>query len=334
MAKEMEFDLLNLQGNIVSKDLSNYTSMLYAPAKFGKTTFAVNMFGQKGLILAWEIGYKGIKGAMAVPMRRWSDCAKITRQLKDEKVKEKFNVLIIDTMDLMYEAALAQILAINNVDSINKIGFGQGYTQLDNLIKNQLLEWQRLGYSIFVISHSINREEEVMMADGTKETIEKYVPTLNKRCFNLVNKFVDNIFFGNILMDNEGKEQRVLFTRETINYKAGSRFKYLPDRLPLDSDKVNEAIEEALRKEDDSEVEVENVQMFVENEKTFEEVKEELTTYVMNKFYPNDKMNEVTKIVESVLGIGCTVNDATEMQKDALEMILVKLMDRAEELGL
>ena len=86
--------------------------------------------------------------------------------------------------------------------------------------------------------------------------------------------------------------------------------------------------------EDDSEVEVENVQMFVENEKTFEEVKEELTTYVMAKFYPNDKMNEVTKVVESVLGIGCTVNDATEMQKDALEMILIKLMDRAEELGL
>ena len=248
----MKSDLIKV---VQSKDLSNYTSMLYAPAKFGKTTFAVNMFGQKGLILAWEIGYKGIKGAMAVPMRRWSDCSKLTRQLKDEKVKDKFNVLIIDTMDLMYEAALAQILAINNVDSINKIGFGQGYTQLDNLIKNQLLEWQRLGYSIFVISHSINREEEVMMADGTIETIEKYVPTLNKRCFNLVNKFVDNIFFGNILIDNEGKEQRTLFTRETINYKAGSRFKYLPDRLPLDSDKVNEAIEEALRKEDDSEIE-------------------------------------------------------------------------------
>ena len=80
------------------------------------------------------------------------------------------------------------------MDSINKIGFGQGYTQLDNLIRDQLLEWTRLGYSLFFISHSTNKEEEIELADGTKETIERYVPTLNKRCFNLVNKFVDNIF--------------------------------------------------------------------------------------------------------------------------------------------
>ena len=334
MARENEFDLLNLEGNVVSKDLSNYTTMLYAPAKLGKTTFAVNMFKEKGLILGWEIGYKGIKGAMAIPMKKWSDCAKVTRQLKDEKVKERFNVLIIDTMDLMYDAGLKHILAINGVDSINKIGFGQGYTQLDNLIRDQLLEWQRLGYGLFFISHSINREEEVMLADGTKEVVDKYIPTLNKRCFNVINKFVDNIWFANLLLDNEGKEQRVLFTRETINYKAGSRFAYLPERLPLNPEKVNEALEEALRKEDGSDIETVDTPMFEENERSFDEIKEELTNLVMDKFYPNEKMGEVTKIVESILGIGCTVNDATEMQKDALETILFKLMDRADELGL
>ena len=151
MAIDFEMDIFNLEGNIVSKDLSNYTSILYAPAKFGKTSFAVNMF-PKHLILGWEIGWKGIKGAKAVPMRKWSDCAKLTRQLKDERAKAMYDVLIIDTMDLMYEAALKHILAINGVDSINKIGFGQGYTQLDNLIRDQLLEWTRLGYSLFFIS--------------------------------------------------------------------------------------------------------------------------------------------------------------------------------------
>lgn len=328
------FDLLNLEGNVVSKDLSNYTSMLYAPSKFGKTTFAVDMFGQKGLILGWEIGWKGIKGAMAIPMRKWSDCAKLTRQLKDEKVKEKFDVLIIDTMDIMYDCALKHILAINGVDSINKIGFGQGYTQLDNLIKDQLLEWQRLGYSLFFISHSINREEEVVLVDGTKETIEKYIPTLNKRCFNVVNKFVDNIFFGNILLDEERKEKRVLFTRETVNYKAGTRFAYLPSMLPLNAKVVKEEIEKALLKEDDTIEDVENIQMFDNSSRSFDDIKEELTNLVMDKFYPNDRMNEVTEIVESVLGIGSTVNDATESQKDALETILYKLQDKADELGI
>ena len=332
MAIDFEMDIFNLEGNIVSKDLSNYTSILYAPAKFGKTSFAVNMF-PKHLILGWEIGWKGIKGAKAVPMRKWSDCAKLTRQLKDERAKAIYDVLIIDTMDLMYEAALKHILAINGVDSINKIGFGQGYTQLDNLIRDQLLEWTRLGYSLFFISHSTNKEEEIELADGTKETIERYVPTLNKRCFNLVNKFVDNIFFGNILLDENRKEQRTLFTRETIYYKAGSRFRFLPDRLPLDVDAVNKAIEEALLKEDDSEIEVEDIPMALE-ERAFDEVKEEVTELVMNKFYPNDLMDEVNKIVEKSAGIGVKVNDMVESQVDLLEEILIKLQDRADELGL
>lgn len=332
MAIDFEMDIFNLEGNVVSKDLSNYTSILYAPAKFGKTSFAVNMF-PKHLILGWEIGWKGIKGAKAVPMRKWSDCAKLTRQLKDERAKAMYDVLIIDTMDLMYEAALKHILAINGVDSINKIGFGQGYTQLDNLIRDQLLEWTRLGYSLFFISHSTNKEEEIELADGTKETIERYVPTLNKRCFNLVNKFVDNIFFGNILLDENRKEQRTLFTRETIYYKAGSRFRFLPDRLPLDVDAVNKAIEEALLKEDDSEVEVEDIPMALE-ERAFDEVKEEVTELVMNKFYPNDLMDEVNKIVEKSAGIGVKVNDMVESQVDLLEEILIKLQDRADELGL
>ena len=332
MAIDFEMDIFKLEGNVVSKDLSNYTSILYAPAKFGKTSFAVNMF-PKHLILGWEIGWKGIKGAKAVPMRKWSDCAKLTRQLKDERAKAMYDVLIIDTMDLMYEAALKHILAINGVDSINKIGFGQGYTQLDNLIRDQLLEWTRLGYSLFFISHSTNKEEEIELADGTKETIERYVPTLNKRCFNLVNKFVDNIFFGNILLDENRKEQRTLFTRETIYYKAGSRFRFLPDRLPLDVDAVNKAIEEALLKEDDSEIEVEDIPMALE-ERAFDEVKEEVTELVMNKFYPNDLMDEVNKIVEKSAGIGVKVNDMVESQVDLLEEILIKLQDRADELGL
>lgn len=328
-----DFDILSLEGNVVSKDLSNYSSMLYAGAKFGKTTFAVNMF-PKGLILAWEIGFKGIKGAKAIPMKKWSDCARLTRQLKDERAKEMYDVLIIDTVDLMYEAALQHILSINGVDSINKIGFGQGYTQLDNLIRNQFLEWQRLGYNLFFISHSTTREEEIMLPDGTKQTIEKIVPTLNKRCFNLVNKFVDNIFMGNVVLNNEGKEERMLFTRETIYYKAGSRFHYLEERLPLNVEKVNKAIEEALLKEDDAQVEVENIPMYVENERSFEDVKAEVTDLVMSKFYENDKMEEVNKIVEKCAGVGVKVNDMDEKMTDVLEEILIKLMDKADELGL
>ena len=107
----------------------------------------------------------------------------------------------------------------------------------------------------------------------------------------------------------------------------------MPDRLPLDVDAVNKAIEEALLKEDDSEIEVEDIPMALE-ERAFDEVKEEVTELVMNKFYPNDLMDEVNKIVEKSAGIGVKVNDMVESQVDLLEEILIKLQDRADELGL
>ena len=45
-------------------------------------------------------------------------------------------------------------------------------------------------------------------------------------------------------------------------------------------------------------------------------------------------MDEVNKIVEKSAGIGVKVNDMVESQVDLLEEILIKLQDRADELGL
>ena len=96
---------------------------------------------------------------------------------------------------------------------------------------------------------------------------------------------------------------------------------------------IGNAVEEALLKEDDSEIEVEDIPMALE-ERAFDEVKEEVTELVMNKFYPNDLMDEVNKIVEKSAAIGVKVNDMVESQVDLLEEILIKLQDRADELGL
>ena len=54
----------------------------------------------------------------------------------------------------------------------------------------------------------------------------------------------------------------------------------------------------------------------------------------MTYFHPNDLMNEVTKITDEVLGLSVKVNDLTPMQSDALEIVKIKLEEKAEELGL
>lgn len=67
----MAFDLLNIQPNVVSRDLSGYITLLYGPPKIGKTTFGSKM--PKPLLLAAERGYSAIPGIMAVDVTSWGE---------------------------------------------------------------------------------------------------------------------------------------------------------------------------------------------------------------------------------------------------------------------
>lgn len=59
----MAINLLNLQPNKVSRDLSGYITYIYGAAKVGKTTFATRAPG--ALLLAFERGYSALPGVVA-----------------------------------------------------------------------------------------------------------------------------------------------------------------------------------------------------------------------------------------------------------------------------
>ena len=144
---------------------------------------------------------------------------------------------------------------------------------------------------------------------------------------------VDNIFYVTIEEDEEGNQRRVIKTRETNEYFAGSRFKYLPDTILLDAEVIKEEMQSAVDKEENTTDEKKD--LFVKETKIdFNKVMEELTELVTGVFVPNEKMQVVTKVVEKYLGIGNKVNDATEDQADALQLILDELLMYAEDNGL
>lgn len=84
-------DLLNIEPHQVSRDLRGYSVFFYGDPKSGKTTIATKF--PRHLLLAFEKGYNAIPGAMAQPINSWSEFRKVLRQLKDEKVKEKFETV-------------------------------------------------------------------------------------------------------------------------------------------------------------------------------------------------------------------------------------------------
>ena len=66
--------------------------------KSGKTSTAAKF--QKNLLLAFEKGYNAIPGIMAQPINNWAEFRKVLRQLKDQKAKDTFYTITIDTVNV------------------------------------------------------------------------------------------------------------------------------------------------------------------------------------------------------------------------------------------
>ncbi len=345
------FNILELKPNKVSTNLTSYTNMVYGNAKAGKSTLAYNLFKEEGLFLGFEDGTRALAGAYAIPVTCWDDLvrdkkvenpttketvkvASINKQLKSNDVKARFKVLIIDTVDLMYDAATQYICERENVEDILDIPYGKGLKLVDDLFKEQLLSWEREGYKLFFISHCEDKKLEIKDYKGIVREVSKYQPTLHKRAFKIVSKMVDNIFFAYVKIQEDQTEKRVVFTRETNNYFAGSRFKYLPEELPLDAASIQKAILEAIEKEDLKTSDItSNVALTVENNfESFEEIKEKLIKLVREKFTSN--MNIVTEVTAKQLGQGAKITSATEEDIDALDTIYDYLLKKAKELNL
>lgn len=324
----MAIDLMNLQKNKISRDLGSYMCFYYGNSKVGKSTLASKLYGDDALFVATEKGYNALN-VFAVDLTSWNETSGLLRQLKMPEIKEKFKVIVIDTVDILYDLATSYILKINGCTDLSDKPFGKLYGEVDKIFNEFLLSITRLGYGLALIGHA--KTQSKLAKKGNNEVESDYtIPSLARRGYQIVAAMVDNIFYITMDEDEDGNQVRVIKTRATNEYFAGSRFKYLPETILLDADVLKEEMQKAVDKEENTTEEKKD--LFIKETKIdFEEVKEKLTEIVTEVFVPNDKMQVVQKIVEKHLGIGNRVNDATEEQADALQLIYDELLMYIED---
>ena len=324
----MAIDLMNLQKNKISRDLGSYMCFYYGNSKVGKSTLVSKLYGDDALFIATEKGYNALS-VFAVDLTSWNETNGLLRQLKMPEIKERFKVIVIDTVDILFDLATSHILKLNGCTDLSDKPFGKLYGEVDKIFNEFLLSITRLGYGLALIGHA--KTQSKLAKKGNNEVESDYtIPSLARRGYQIVAAMVDNIFYITIDEDEDGNQKRVLKTRATNEYFAGSRFKYLPETILLDADVLREEMQKAVDKEENTTEEKKD--LFVkETEIDFDEVKEKLTDIVTEVFAPNDKMQVVQKIVEKHLGVGNRVNDATEEQADALQLIYDELLMYAEE---
>lgn len=323
------FNLLDLEPHKISTDLSSYTTLVYGPPKTGKSTFMYKLFGQDAIFAAFEKGYLALGGVFAADIPNWTVLVtKFIAQLKDPRVQARYKVVVIDTVDLMYEAAQKFVLMREGVDKIGDIPHGAGYQMVDDLFKSALLEIIGLGYTIGFISHATT--EKVKGAD-----YEKYKPSLNKRGALIVNKMVDTIGFVHLGTDEQGQEVRNIYLRETMQFVAGTRFSQMPPMLSLDAKLFEAEMKRAIEKEE----EINPYSVTSERQSGVMLVEEYDYHTLMNQLREKSQYLEsigrvdiFNAVVEQHLGKGRRVSELVMGQEDIMSILYEEICLKEKEL--
>ena len=239
----MAIDLLSVAPHEVSRDLKGYTVLFFGEPKSGKTTTAAKF--PKALILAFEIGYLAIPGVMAQPITKWSEFKQALKQLKDEKVQEQFETIVIDTVDIAYDLCEKYICNLNSVSAIGDMPFGKGYAAAKKEFDEALRSIPQMGYGLVMISHS----QDKTFKDEDGHEYQQIVPTLANQPRLVVDRMSDIIGYAHPVQEKDGSTHTILYMRGTPRFVAGSRFKYVPDYIDFTYDNLVNAIGDAIDKE-------------------------------------------------------------------------------------
>lgn len=317
--------LWEVEKNVISRDLKGKYVLLYGKPKSGKTTAACSF--PDAVLLAFEKGYNAIGNAYPFDINKWSDFKMALRDLEDQRSKERFKTVIIDTVSICWEMCEKFICQQNGVQKISDIPWGAGYTACKKEFETSIRKITQLGYGVVLIAHSASRVEKT--AEGSD--IEIISPDLPKRASEVCNGIVDIIgYIGNEWVNGERK--RWLYTRETPTLFAGSRFKYMPDRIPFGYEELVNAIADAIDMEEkkDGATVVDTVKAEHQTEKTFAEVRAEAqelwTKLVGSGENANpDVASEILKKIEMTMGHRMKLSEFTEDQKDLLALVVLDM---------
>lgn len=323
----MAINLLSLQPHKVSRDLTGYITYIYGAAKTGKTTLASQ--AGKALLLAFERGYNALPGVYAQDITSWGDTRAVVRELKKPEVKEMFQTVVFDTIDIAGSLCEKYICAQNNVDKIGEIPYGQGWNLMKKEFEDVVRTITQLGYAVFFISHE--KDKEFKRKDGT--SYHQIVPSC-PNTFNEIAKNLVDIYAYTEKYEDNGQAKVRLVIRSTDNsIDCGSRFKYIEPII----DMSYKALVDALNKAIDKAAEVSGSE-YVTNERNVQTVTKTLDyDALLNEFnmlasqlMAKDSSvfgPKITFIVDKYLGKGKKVSESTMAQVELLDQIVAEIKE-------
>lgn len=321
-------NLLELDVVKVSKDINDYSLMLTAPTGYGKTPFLAELYGDRALILSFENSQKGIAGAHAVQIDSYETLSFYLSQLQNPQVREKFDVIIIDTLFLLDYACEKSVTDAYGKDLLGDcLKWNKAYKIVDKRFLTVIKTLQKMNYTVVYVCHPA--EKKVKAPNGQEYT--KIEPKVSDRIKDLLLPEIDIRLFASY--DNEGN--KVIYTQGTPFFDARCRVGEMDQVIPFNAQALREAFAVGIdRKIVNKELIVDNIErknIAIDNERSFAEVVEELMN-LGQELGTIGLGNKAQAIVDAELGCDDdgnqrTLNTVNEKMKPALEVIIIKLKD-------
>lgn len=186
----MAFDLSSITRG---KRLRAPKIVIYGPPKIGKSTFAATAPAPIGIIT--EEGLDNIDVPAFPKAEKYADVMQALATLYTED--HEFQTCFVDSLDWLEPLILEKVCRDNNVDNIEKIGYGKGYIFADDLWKQFFTGLDALrnhkGMTVICIAH----EQLTKVKDPSQSNdYDAYSLKLNKRATALVNEWADVIGFA------------------------------------------------------------------------------------------------------------------------------------------
>lgn len=328
----MAIDLLQIQPHQISRDLSGYITYIFGGPKVGKTYLASQ--AKNCLLVATERGYNAIPGIYPQDVTSWGEMRQVYRELKKPEVKEKFDVVIIDTVDLAAKYCTKYICSKNEIQELSDLPYGKGYQLMRDEFEEVFNSLAQMGYSIIFISHA--QDAIFTRPDGTEYT--RIIPSLSPPKVNAIIENMADIYgYAHIEKDNEGQSHRILTLRSPDDSIAcGCRFRYIEEEIPLGYKELVDALNKAI----DKEAEVHGEEMVTDKPQVFEKVELDFDD-LMNQFnklvvaLQNATGGEfgtvwaprIVEVTNKYLGPGNTVTNMSRSQVEQLDLIVTDLTD-------
>ena len=178
--------------SVPSTSLGDYSILMYGEKKIGKTSLASKFPG--AMFLMFEPGGKGLS-IYQTPVATWEEFKAYVQLLKAD---ERFQTLVIDTVDIAYERCFDYVCRMQNIEHPSDVNdFGKTWSLITNEFQKTMLELVSAGKGMIFLSHATEKD----FASASGLTYNKIVATMPARSRQFITGFVDIIcyygYYGN-----------------------------------------------------------------------------------------------------------------------------------------